>query len=115
LNVALAPWEKTDSFIYKDEVALYWSLASLLPLKPYLSLYTDRLHSLLRSSYFKEPRKGVFGKFFDKSKTRAAKQSIQCRLECLRLINQPWNDANLSKNSIIIAFYSYRKQLITFD
>jgi len=71
-----------------------------------------RLHSLLRSSYFEEPRKGGLGKFFDKSKTRVGKQSIQNRLEILRLINRPWNGESLSNDLIRIllkdTFFKYR-------
>jgi len=61
-----------------------------------------RLHSLLRSSYFEEPRKAGLGKFFDNSVSRVDKQSINCRLDHIRLINQPWSTQNLSNDSIRI-------------
>jgi len=80
-------------------------------LKTFRDKHPCRLRSLLRSSYF-ESRKGGHGKFFDKSKTRVGKQSIQNSLDHFRLINRPWNGANLSNNSIRIllkdTFFNYR-------
>jgi len=64
--------------------------------------HRSRLHSLLRSNYFEEPRKGGLGKFFDKSKTKVGKQSLQNSLDHIRKIARPWNDANLSNDSIRI-------------
>jgi len=54
----------------------------------------------LRSSYFEEPRKDGHGKFVDKSKTKVEKQSIQHRLDHIRKIDRPWNDAKMSNDSI---------------
>jgi len=64
--------------------------------------HPNKLHSLIRSNYFEEPRKSGQGNIFDKSKTKIGKQSIQYRLEHLRLIN--WNNANLS-NDIPFEYY----------
>jgi len=91
-----------------------WSLfcSANVVLKTLRDKHPCRLHSLLCSSYFEEPRKGGLGKFFDKSKTRVGKQSIQNRLDHLRLIKRPWNWANLSNDSIRIllkdTFFNYR-------
>jgi len=74
----------------------------------------NRLHSLLRSSYFEEPRKIGYGKFFDKSSTKIGKQAINCRLEHIRLIDWPWSTDNLSNDSIRIllkkTFFDYMTQ-----
>jgi len=75
--------------------------------------YPSRLHSLLRSSYFEEPRKGGLGKFFDRSRTRVGRQSIQNRLDHFRQINRPWSGENLSNDLIRIllknTFFNYRR------
>jgi len=77
----------------------------------------NRLHSLLRSSYFEEPRKAGYGKFFDKSSTKCGKQSINCRLEHMRLINCPWSTENLSNDAIRIllkkTFFHYYNETFT--
>jgi len=43
---------------------------------------------------------GGLGKNFDKSKTKVGKQLIQNRLDHIRKIVRPWNDAELPNNSI---------------
>jgi len=92
-----------------------WSkfCTSSLVIKTIRDKNPTRLHSLLMSSYFEEPRKGGLGKFFDKSKTKVGKQSIQFRLDFFRQFNQPWSNANLSNDSIRIllknTFFSYKQ------
>jgi len=58
-----------------------------------------------------EPRKASFWKFFDKSSIKIGKQSINCRLDHMRLFNCPWSTENLFKDSIRIlqkrTFFSY--------
>jgi len=77
-----------------DELAFYCS--ANIVIRSLSDKYHSRLTSLLRSSYFEKPRKTGLGKFLDKSKTRAAGQSIQYHLDHIRLISQPWNNENLS-------------------
>jgi len=62
----------------------------------------NRLHSLLRSSYFEEPRKVGYGKFFDKSSKKIGKQCINNRLEHIRLVDWPWSTDNLSNDALRI-------------
>jgi len=64
-----------------DEWARY-CLASLV-IKTIRDKNPKRLHSLLMSSYFEEPRKAGVGKFFDKSTSKIGKQSLKCRLDYL--------------------------------
>jgi len=94
-----------------DEWAFYCSANVVM--KILRDKFPSRLHSLLRSSYFEEPRKGGLGKFFDRSKTRVGRQSIQNRLDHLRQINRPWNGENLSNDLIRIllkdTFFNYRR------
>jgi len=92
-----------------DEWARYCT--SSIVIKTIRDKNPNRLHSLLRSSYFEEPRKAGFGKFFDKSSSKTGKQSINCRLEHIRLVEWPWSTDNLSNDSIRIllkrTFFSY--------
>jgi len=83
-----------------DEWVRYCS-ASLV-IKTIRDKNPKRLHSLLMSSYFEEPRKAGVGNFFDKSASKVGKQSINCRLDHIRLIKSPWSTENLSNDSIRI-------------
>jgi len=83
-----------------DEWVRYCS-ASLV-IKTIRDKNPNRLHSLLRSSYFEEPRKAGIGKFFDKSTSKIGKQALNNRLDHIRLINRPWSTENLSNDSIRI-------------
>jgi len=82
-------------------------------LKTLRDKYPSRLHSLLISSNFEEPRKGVLEIFFDKSKTNVGRQSIQNRLNHIRKIERHWDDAKMSNDSARIlvedSYFSYHK------
>jgi len=93
-----------------------WSSFCLsnIVLKTLCDKHPNRVHSLLRSSYFEELyRKGGLGIFFDKSKTIVGRQSFQYRLKHIRLINHHCSDANLWNDSIKILlkeiFFSIHK------
>jgi len=77
-------------------------LISAQPTQAHQDKYPSRLHSLLRSSYFEEPRKGGLGKYFDKSKIKVGEKLIQNRLNYIRKIDRPLNDAKMSNASIRI-------------
>jgi hypothetical protein len=52
----------------------------------------QRLHQILSSTYYSERRNVARGLFFDSSKTRIGKQSIQNRLLHIAQIKDPWNE-----------------------
>jgi len=100
-----------------DEWAKYCT--SSIVIKTIRDKNPKRLHSLLRSSYFKERRKAGHGKFYDKSSSKTGKQAINCRLDYMRLINCPWSAENLSNDSIRIllkrTFFNYFSDLNNYS
>jgi hypothetical protein len=50
------------------------------------------LFNALEQCYFEEKRKPGIGLFFDSSRTKKGRQSIQNRLLFMRSMNHPWND-----------------------
>jgi len=77
-------------------------------LKTLSDKYPSRLHSVLRSSYFKEPRKGGLGNFFDKLKTKVGKQLIQHRLA---IISEKLFSLGMMLNCPMIQLEFYLKKL----
>jgi len=50
------------------------------------------LYCKIVSNYYEEPRKPQQGMFFDSSKSRTGRQSLENRLDLIKEINQPWNN-----------------------
>jgi hypothetical protein len=53
----------------------------------------ERLHNLLMQTFYTERRKKGKGMFFDGSKSRAGKQSLQNRLQHVKNVTEPWSEA----------------------
>ncbi len=51
-----------------------------------------RLHDLLKQNYYSERHNVARGLFFDSSKTKIGRQSLQNRLKHVSLIKEPWNE-----------------------
>ncbi len=50
------------------------------------------LHEILMRTYYSERRSVARGLFFDSSKTKKGRQSIQNRLAHIAQIREPWNE-----------------------
>lgn len=77
------------------------------------------LYQKLLSTYFEERRKPKVGFFFDSSKSKKGRQSLQNRLLFMRSLNFPWKDLPLSDDLIRIqmkrTFFSYCDNPPTVD
>jgi hypothetical protein len=60
------------------------------------------LHALLTENYFEERRQYGVGYFFDTSRVKIGRQSLQNRILFMRSINYPWNAAPMSNDLIRI-------------
>jgi len=52
----------------------------------------QRLHDILKSTYYSERRNAGKGLFYDSSKTVPGRQSLQNRLKHIAQISEPWNE-----------------------
>lgn len=52
----------------------------------------QRLHELLQSTYYSERRNVAKGLFYDSSKMKVGRQSLQNRLQHMKQIREPWNE-----------------------
>ena len=75
------------------------------------------LYQKLMNTYFEERRKPGVGFFYDSSRTKKGRQSLQNRLLFMRSINHSWFGHNLSDDSIRIqmkrSFFSYCDNMIS--
>ena len=51
-----------------------------------------RLHDILKSTYYSERQNVARGLFYDASRTKCGRQSIQNRLKHVAQIKKPWNE-----------------------
>ncbi len=53
----------------------------------------ERLHNLLKQTFYTERRNKGKGMFFDGSKSKAGKQSLQNKLQHVESLSEPWSES----------------------
>jgi len=73
-----------------------WVIKTLRDCSPKLLL------DLLTPAYYEESREPGFGRFFDNSRSKSGRQSIENRLDFIKKVTKPWNCYNLGNDCIRI-------------